>query len=201
MKLYHAPSTRSVRIVWLLKELGPPYKLETFKLDDAAMRAPDCAKVHPMGRPPELQDGDTTIIRTGVIVQHVLAWHGNGRLVPETASPVFPQYLQWLHYAEGMIMPPVNIIVVETVLLPPDRRDQVNVDRATKLLSRMLGAAEAHLEGREFLAGAFSGADITTGHACTVARRLGADLSEKPRVATYVQRLNARPALQRAWAT
>ena len=97
-------------------------------------------------------------------------------------------------------MPPVNIIVVETILLPPERRNQVNVDRATKPLSRMLSAVDAHLTEREFLAGDFSGADIMTGHACTVARRLGADVSDKPNVAAYIERLNARPAMQRAWA-
>ena len=97
-------------------------------------------------------------------------------------------------------MPPVNIIVVETILLPPDRRNDVNVNRATKLLGQMLSAVNTHMEGREFLAGDFSGADIMTGHACTVARRLGADVSDKPNVEAYIERLNARPAMQAAWA-
>ena len=200
MKIYHAPNTRLVRIVWLFEELGLPYDLEKLKLGDPVMRSPEYLKVHPMGRVPALQDGDTTIFESGAIVQYVLAKHGNGHLVPDTASTDFPQYLQWLHYAEGMIMPPVNIIVVETILLPAERRNQANVDRATKLLSRMLSAVDVHLGGREFLAGDFSGADIMTGHACTVARRLGADVSDKPNVAAYIERLNARPAMQRAWA-
>lgn len=200
MKIFHAPNTRSVRIVWLLEELGLPYELEKYKLGDPAMRSPEYAKVHPMGRVPALQDGDTTIFESGAIVQYVLARYGNGRMAPDVSSADFPLYLQWLHYAEGMIMPPVNTIVVETKLLPPERRNQVNVDRATKLLSRMLSAVDAHVTGREFLAGAFSGADIMTGHACTVAQRLGADISDKSNVAAYIERLNARPALQRAWA-
>lgn len=200
MKIYHAPNTRSVRIVWLFEELGLPYELEKFKLGDPAMRSPEYVKVHPMGRVPALQDGDTTIFESGAIVQYVLARYGNGRLVPNDSSSDLPQYLQWLHYAEGMIMPPVNTIVVETILLPSERRNQVNVDRATKLLSRMLSAVDAHLDGREFLAGKFSGADIMTGHACTVAHRLGADVSDKPNVAAYIGRLNVRPAMQRAWA-
>lgn len=200
MKIYHAPNTRSVRIVWLFEELGLPYELEKLKLGDPGMRSPEYLRVHPMGRVPALQDKDTTIVESGAIVQYVLARHGNGRLAPDVSSPDFPRYLQWLHYAEGMIMPPVNIIVVETILLPPERRNQVNVDRATKLLSRMLSAVDAHLTEREFLAGDFSGADIMTGHACTVARRLGADVSDKPNVAAYIERLNARPAMQRAWA-
>jgi glutathione S-transferase len=200
MKIYHAPNTRSVRIVWLFEELGLPYELEKLKLGDPGMRSPEYLRVHPMGRVPALQDNDTTIVESGAIVQYVLARHGNGWLAPDVSSPDFPRYLQWLHYAEGMIMPPVNIIVVETILLPPERRNQVNVDRATKLLSRMLSAVDAHLMEREFLAGDFSGADIMTGHACTVARRLGADVSDKPHVAAYIERLNARPAMQRAWA-
>lgn len=201
MKIYFAPNTRAVRIVWLFEELGLPYEIERFKLGDASMRAPEYLKVHPMGRVPALKDGDTILFESGAIVQYVLAKYGNGRLVPDVSSKEFPAYLQWLHYAEGMIMPPVNSIVVETILLPPERRNQANADRALKLLTRMLSAVDEGLAGREYLAGAFSGADIMTGHACTVASRLGADLSDKPNVKAYVERLNARPALQKAWAT
>ena len=200
MKIYYAPNTRAVRIVWLFEELGLPYELETFKLGDPAMRAPEYLKVHPMGRVPTLIDGDLTIFESGAIVQYVLARYGNGRLVPAVASPLFGPYLQWLHYAEGMIMPPVNTIVVETKLLPPERRNPANAERALKLLTRMLIPVNAHLEGREFLAGEFSGADIMTGHACTVAASLGADVSDKPHLAAYIERINARPAMKRAWA-
>ena len=137
--------------------------------------------------------------RPGAIVQYVLAKYGQGRMMPDVSSPDFADYLQWLHYAEGMIMPPINTIVVETILLPPERRNQTNVDRATKLLSKMLAAVEAGLEGKEYLAGDFSGADIMTGHACIVAARLGADVSDKPNVAAYIERLKARSRLQGTW--
>lgn len=202
MKLYHAPGTRSVRIVWLLEELGLPYELELHKLGDPRMRSPEYLKVHPMGRVPALEDGDFTLFESTAIVQYLIAKHSDGRMAPGVASPHFAEYLQWLHYAEGMIMPPVNIIVVETILLPPERMNQVNVDRAKKLLRRMLTAVDAHMEGREFIAGDFSGADIMTGHACTVAtRRLGTDISDMANVAAYVERLNERPAFKKAWAT
>ena len=121
-----------------------------------------------MGRVPALEDGDVTIFESGAIVEYVLSRYGGGRMRPSPDSADFPSYLQWLHYAEGMIMPPVNTIVVETILLPPERRNDDNVNRATKLLSRMLQAVDAHMEGREYIAGEFSGADIMTGHACTV---------------------------------
>ena len=120
--------------------------------------------------------------------------------MPDVSSPEFGPYLQWLHYAEGMIMPQINIIVVETIILPEERKNQVNVNRAMKLLNVMLGAVDQHMEGREFLAGEFSGADIMTGHACSVSARRGGDVSDKPNVAAYIERINARPALQKARA-
>ena len=201
MKIHHAPNSRSVRALWLFNELDLPYELEIYPLGDKSMRTPEYLKVHPLGRVPALEDGDLTIFESGAIVQYVLDRYGNGTMVPNSASPDYPTYLQWLHYAEGMIMPQINIIVVETIFLPEERRNQTNVDRATKLLTRMLPAVDMHLLDREFLAGEFSGADIMTGHACIVSGRLGADISDKPNVAAYIDRLEARPALQKAWAT
>ena len=201
MKIHHAPNSRSVRALWLFNELDLPYELEIYPLGDKSMRTPEYLKVHPLGRVPALEDGDLTIFESGAIVQYVLDRYGNGTMVPNSASPDYPTYLQWLHYAEGMIMPQINIIVVETIFLPEERRNQTNVDRATKLLTRMLTAVDMHLQDREFLAGEFSGADIMTGHACIVSGRLGADISDKPNVAAYIDRLEARPALQKAWAT
>ena len=200
MKVHHAPNTRSVRAIWLLEEVGLPYDVQEYKLGDRSMRAPDYLKIHPMGRVPALEDADVTIFESGAIVEYVLARYGEERMQPPVNSLYFPMYLQWLHYAEGMIMPPVNVIVVETILLPADRRNDVNVSRATKLLGQMLGAVDAHMKGRDYLAGEFSGADIMTGHACTVAKRLGADTIDKPDLEAYIERCNARPAMQRAWA-
>ena len=201
MKIHHAPNSRSVRALWLFNELGLPYELEIYPLGDKSMRTPEYLKVHPLGRVPALEDGDLTIFESGAIVQYVLDKYGDGAMVPATTSPEYPTYLQWLHYAEGMIMPQVNIIVVETIFLPEERRNQTNVDRATKLLTRMLTAVDTHLQDRDFLAGDFSGADIMTGHACIVSGRLGADISDKPNIGAYIDRLESRPALQKAWAT
>jgi len=200
-KIHYAPNTRSVRAVWLFEELGLPYELVKYKLGDPAMRTPEYRKIHPMGRVPAVEDGGVTIYESGAIVQYMLTKYGEGRMQPAADSDACPAYLQWLHYAEGMIMPPVNIIVVETILLPPERRNDTNVARATKLLGQMLSAVDAHLaDGREYLAGEFTGADIMTGHACSVSRRLGADVSDKPDVEAYIERCNARPAMQKAWA-
>lgn len=199
MKVHHAPGTRSVRIIWLLEELGLSYDVELHKLGDPEMRSPAYRQVHPMGRVPAIEDGDVTLFESGAIVQYILAKYGAGRLVPAVDAPEFPTYLQWFHYAEGMIMPPVNTLVVETILLPPERKNQVNVDRATKLLGNMLTAVDAHMAERHYLAGEFSGADIMTGHACSVAtKRISMDPTTLPNVTAYVERIEARPALVKA---
>tara|TARA_Y100000588_G_C14226430_1_gene913361 strand:+ start:1608 stop:2216 length:609 start_codon:yes stop_codon:yes gene_type:complete len=200
MKIHHAPNSRSTRALWLFNELDIPYEIEIYPLGDKSMRTPEYLKIHPLGRVPALEDGDVTIFESGAIVQYVLSKYGDGKMLPEAGSSDYPTYLQWLHYAEGMIMPQVNIIVVETLFLPEERRNQTNVDRAMKLLTRMLTAVDLHMKDREFLAGEFSGADIMTGHACIVSGRLGADISDKPSVKAYIDRLEARPALQKAWA-
>jgi glutathione S-transferase len=198
MKIHYAPNTRAVRVVWLFEELGLPYELVRYKLGDASMRTDAYRRLNPMGRVPTLEDGETTLFESGAIVEYVLARHAPGRLAPPVESPEFPRYLQWLHYAEGMIMPPVNTIVVETILLPEDKRNPVNLARAEKLLGRMLDALEPALEGRAHLAGEFSAADIMTGHAAIVAaRRVGTE--GRPNLAAYIERLQARPALQKAW--
>jgi len=200
LKLHHAPNSRSGRIIWLLKELELDYELNAMAFHPKDLKSEEHRARHPLGRIPVLDDGDVRIFESGAIVEYLLAKYGNGRMRPEVNSADFPAYLQWLHYAEGMLMPPVNVIVVETILLPEERRNQTNVDRAVKLLSRMLGAVDAALEGREYLTGEFSGADIMSGHACVVSARLGGDISDKANVAAYIERLMARPALQKAFA-
>ena len=198
MKLYYARNSRAVRVAWLLEELNIEYEIQKFDLGSKEMRSPDYLEIHPMGRVPTLEDGQVKIFESGAIIQYILDKHKNNSFVPSFEDQEFSNYLQWFHYAEGMIMPPMNIIVVETILLPPERRNEVNVKRATKLLNQMLLAVDAHMNNRDYLAGTFSAADLMTGHAVIMADRLGADISDKPNLLTYIARLTERPAFQKA---
>jgi glutathione S-transferase len=76
----------------------------------------------------------------------------------------------------------------------------VNVKRATKLLGQMLAPVDARLSKVDYLAGAFSAADIMTGSAVHSAAGVGIDFSQMPNLVPYVERLSARPAYQRAAA-
>ena len=201
MKLYFCPGSRAVRSAWLLFELDVDFELHRFeRLGDPAMRTPEYLALNPNGRIPTLEDDGQIISESTAIAQYIAARYGQGRLVPEVTSPDYGAYLQWLHYAEGMIMPPMNNYVVETILLKPERRSEEHANRALKLMNRTLQAVDAQLEGRDYLIGDFTVADTITGHACVMCAKFGVDMSALPNVKAYVDRLNARPALQKAFA-
>ena len=199
MKVYLAPRSRAVRTVWLLEEIGKPYELERFTLGQKEMRGPQYTKINPNGRVPTLVDGDTTITESTAIAQYLGAKYAP-ELTPGPDAENFATYLQWLNYAEGMIMPPINNYVVETILLPPERRNEEIAARSLKLLNRTLGAVEGHMEGQSFLAGNFTVADTITGHAIIMSRRLGADFSDCPNLNAYANRLEERDAFKAAEA-
>ena len=163
------------------------------------MRGPDYMAINPNGRVPTLVDSDVTITESTAIAQYLAAKYAPN-LAPTSDAPNFADYLQWLHYAEGMIMPPINNYVVETILLPPERRNNEIAMRALKLLKRTLLAVEKRMEDREFLADYFTIADTITGHAVIMARRFDADFSNLPSLSTYADRLEARPAFKLAEA-
>ena len=201
LTLHFAPRSRAVRIAWMLEEMGLSYDLKRYVLGDPQTRSPDFrTNVHPMGRVPVLEDGDTQIMESGAILEYLLARHGDGRFRPDTDSNAFPAYLQWLHYSEGMLMPQVNSYMVETFFLPPERQSEVHAKRAKKLLGQMLVPVNAALDGQNYLAGDFSAADVMTGSAAITAKSIGIEMGQMPHLAAYVERLTARPAYQKAVA-
>ena len=198
LKLHFAPNSRAGRIVWLLEELELPYDINKMAFHPQDLKSDEHRARHPLGRVPVLDDGDITIFESGAIVEYVIARHKNGGLKPSENSPLFPEYLQWFHYCEGMVMPPINTIVVQTVLLPPDRRDEKALSQAQRLLTKALEPVNEALAGRDYLIGDFSAADIMLGHACFMGNRLGCVGEEMPHLKAYVERVANRPAFKTA---
>ena len=198
LKLHFAPNSRAGRIVWLLEELELPYDINKMAFSQEDLKSEEHRARHPLGRVPVLDDEDVQIYESGAIVEYVLERHKNGGMKPSVDSELYPQYLQWFHYCEGMVMPPVNTIVVQTVLLPPDRRDETALKQAQKLLGKALQPVNESLAGKDYLIGDFSGADIMLGHACFMSNRLGCVPDEMEHLKGYVGRVEARPAFQTA---
>ena len=198
LKLHFAPNSRAGRIVWLLEELGLEYDINKMAFHPKDLKSDEHRKRHPLGRVPVLEDGDVSIFESGAIVEYVMARYGDGGLKPAVDAPEFPEYLQWFHYCEGMVMPPVNTIVVQTVLLPPDRRDATALAQAQKLLGRAVAPVDEALEGREYLIGDFSAADVMLGHSLFMANRLGQVGDDLTNLKAYIGRIEGRPAFQKA---
>jgi glutathione S-transferase len=187
-------------VAWLLEELEIPYGVEKYIIGDKRLRQPEFRKLHPLGRVPLLEDDGVIMFESGAIIDYLLTRYDGGRLKPQSSDTNFPEYLQWFHFSEGMIMPPINTLVVETVLLPPERSNQVNIDRAKKLLGLILDVVNEKLSNEIYLAGEFSAADIMTGHAVIMASKYGIDFSDKVNLLTYKDRLLQRPSLKIAWS-
>ncbi len=200
LTLHFAPNSRAGRIYWLLKELDLPFELNRMNFHPKDLKSDAHRARHPLGRVPVLDDDDVRIWETGAIIEYVLARHAPGKLKPAVDDPTFPSYLQWLHYSEGMVMPPINTIVVHTLLLPPERRDQTVLDQARRLLGRALVPIEEALAGKDYLTGEFTAADIQLGHACIMSNRLGIVTDDMPNLKAYAERLLARPACTEAFA-
>ncbi len=198
LKVHFAPNSRAGRIIWLLEELGLTYEVNNMAFHPKDLKSDEHRKRHPLGRIPVLDDGDIRIYESGAIVEYVLERYKNGGLKPQVNSDEYPQYLQWFHYCEGMVMPPINTIVVQTILLPEDRRDETVLRQAKNLLTKALIPVDENLCNKEFLIGNFSAADIMLGHACFMSNRMGCITDDMINLKGYVSRISKRPSFKTA---
>ena len=198
LKVHFAPNSRAGRIIWLLEELELPYEVNNMAFHPKDLKSDEHRKRHPLGRIPVLDDGDIRIYESGAIVEYVLERHKNGGLKPSSDDVLYPNYLQWFHYCEGMVMPPINTIVVQTILLPPDRRDETVLGQAQRLLTKSLAPVNEALEGNDYLIGNFSAADVMLGHACFMSNRMGCVPEEMVHLRQYVKNISNRDAFKTA---
>ena len=198
IKLYLTPNTRAGRVAWLLEELNMEYELEILPFTKEGLKSPEHRARHALGRVPVIEDGDISIFESGAIIQYILDKYDDKGLKPAIESNEYPYYLQWFHYCEGMVMPPMNQIVVQTVLLPPDRRDEAVLNQATNLLSKALKPVNEFLEGKDYLIGDFSAADCMLGHSCFMSNRFGTVSDEMENIKRYISNIESRPAFQKA---
>ena len=198
LKVHFVANTRAGRVIWLLEELGLEYEVNIMPFTKEGLKSEEHRARHALGRVPVLEDGDISIFESGAIIDYILERHKNGGLKPSVDSEVFPYYLQWYHYCEGMVMPPMNQIVVQTILLPPERRDETVLKQAQSLLSKSLAPVNKNLEGKDYLIGDFSAADLMLGHSCFMANRMGCVRDEMQNIKDYVARIEERTAFKTA---
>jgi glutathione S-transferase len=197
LKLYHAPRTRSVRIVWLLEELGLPYELVRVEFKPTSDRF--FQQDTPLGKIPVLEDGDVVMCESGAITQYILERYGNGRLEPAVGSPRRAAFLQWLHFAEATAFPPLGVVVwISRYRDNPAEQASLLPDARARALTG-LQFLEDNLAGKQWILGdEFSAADIMLGFTLAGAQAVGVLDESLPECAAYLGRLMQREAFRKA---
>ena len=198
LKLYYAPRTRSIRVRWLLEELGTPHELE--RVEFRPQRT-TFAQATPFGRFPVLADGECVIGESGAILEYILERYGAGRLAPSIGSPKRGEFLQWVHFAESTAFAPLGVLIWHGIYRGDADRIPEAIDGARDRAHSALDVVERHLATRDFLLGSeFSAADIMLGFTLVAAQFLGMLDMRYPVTMSYLARITERPAFQRATA-
>jgi glutathione S-transferase len=197
IKLYHSPLSRSVRVLWLLEELGLPYELHAAPLEPPAPRP--FAQKNPTGKVPTIEDDGVTIFESGAIVEYILEKHGSRGLAPPVGSPLRGPFLQWVHFADATAFTGLGNIFWHTRFKQDAEQVAGALADYRSWAEASLDVLERNLQGRDFLLGAeFSAADIMVGYTVLVAKALDLIGAERPAVGAYLARLTERPALRKA---
>ena len=197
--LHHLNASRSLRILWLLEEIGEPYTLIRYQRDPATRLAPASLKnIHPLGKSPVIELDGQVLVESGAIVEYLIRRFAP-QLEPAFNSPDYLQYLQWIHFAESSAMVPV--------LLKLFTQFEINAGTQLKFLDgytqtefdKVLGFLDSVLANRTFIVGdTLSGADFMLAFvAITVVEQMKSG-AQYPHLQAYLQRLAELDSWKRA---
>jgi len=183
---------RDLRVRWALEEAGLPYT--TMLIGPQEQASAEYREWQPFGQVPAYSQDGLELFESGAIVLHIA--ERSGALMP--TDPAGRARVQtWLIAALNSIEPAVQQLVEIDLFhagkaWTTERRPQVEA-----FVLRRLAALAAWLEGREYLEGRFTAADLLMS---TVLRNLRHTdlLAQFPDVQAYHARCEARPAFQRA---
>lgn len=190
--LYHHPFSRASTVVWMLEEVGVPYELRWVDMMKGEQKSPELVAKNPMGKLPILTDDELVVTEVAAIGLYLADRYAAGRLAPNLDDPARGTYLRWSFFAPSVVEPGSMAKAAGWDFKP----GQAGWGEYAAMIDAMASA----VTGRDFLLGAqFSMADVVFGG--TLRYMLGFGMLEaRPVFEDYVERLNERPALQRAEA-
>lgn len=209
LTVHHLEKSRSHRVLWLLEELGLEYELKTYQRNTKTMLAPPELKaVHPLGKSPVITTGDMTLAESGAILEWLAEQHSEKAFSVPATDPGRADYLYWLHYAEGTLMPLLVMTLVfrrvpkapmPFFVKPVAKRITRDVIRSfiQPQVDTQLRVLNDHLQQRDWLvADRFTCADIQISYPLEAAAGRYGLGDAYPALAAYLERLRARPAYQ-----
>jgi glutathione S-transferase len=164
-------------------------------LHKGEQRAPEFLKLNPYGKVPVLIDEDIVIYDSTIINEYLDEEYPNPRLMPEdSAGRARVRLLE--DFADNSFTPPAGMILTE-LHKPEGERDTEKIRKYQSEIARILGRLEANLEGKEYLTGDFSLADVAFVPRILVLSQLGVELDARlQNVASWIGRLRERPSVK-----
>ncbi|BCX71993.1 glutathione S-transferase [Acinetobacter bereziniae] len=206
--LHHLDQSRSLRIIWALEELGLEYQIKHYKRLPTLAAPPELKAVHPLGKSPVLTDGDLTIAESAVILDYLqTTYDSKNQFKPQNPQDLM-QYNYWMHYAEGSLMPYLVMTLVMTnmpkhvpFLIRPIAKkisEGVRGGFINPRLKEHSAFLEDYFSQHDYAAGEFSFADIQMSFPVIAMQQR--TQNKMPQIAAYAERIQQRPAYQRAKA-
>lgn len=203
IRLYSWPHSSGTRVSWALEELGLPYEYVALDGRKGEHRSPEYLAVNPHGKVPALVDGELRFFESLAILLHLGTRYGvEKNLWPAGRTQARADAVCWTVWAVaelGAYMMQYLYHGLDTpVSYKPEDRSKAAAEYCLSQLNRMFDALEARLQGREYLLGNFSLADVAAVSLLDVGTRLGLGLERTPRVAAWCGRCRERAAFKRA---
>jgi glutathione S-transferase len=189
---------RGFRVVWLLEEMGLPYRLRRVDLLAGAENDPEFMAINPGGFIPAITDGDVTMVESIAIMEYLMARYGPTPLAPDPHDPTFPAYQQFLHLGEAGLAASAYFVNSARNLAPEAERENHTGRHALETYQTRLRLVTQQLARFPYMAGeAFTAADISVTYAIELARK-GARIPPGEVERAYVARTSSRDAFKRA---
>jgi len=192
LSLYYHPYSRAAGTIWALEEVGVPYDLKVIDILKGEQKSAELVDKNPMGKLPTLVDGDVVVTEGAAISLYLADRYASGRLAPALDAPQRGTYLRWSFFAPSVIEP--------AVMAKLSGWEVKEVAAGWGNHASMLAAAESAIANQPFVLGdEFSMADVVLGG--TLRFMIGfKQIEPTPVFSAYIERLDARPAFQRAEA-
>jgi glutathione S-transferase len=190
LTLYHAPRSRSSRIVWLLEELGVPYTLKVVNIRRAdGSGVADPANPHPHGKVPTLTDDGALIFESPAIALYLTDRFPDTGLGPRVDDHDRGAYLTWLAWYTGVFEPSLTAKFLKV--------QHVYGTFGWAPFDDVLAYFSATIAKNPYVLGdRFSAADIIIGGSLPFL--MGRVIPESDELKAYVMRITERPAHARA---
>ncbi len=196
IKLYDYPDcpfSQKVRVVLAEKDLE--YERVLVDLRKGEQKTPEFLKLNPYGKVPVLIDEDVVIYDSTIINEYLNEEYPNAPLMPDdSAGRARVRLLE--DFADNSFTPPAGLVLAE-LNKPEGERDGERLRRYQSELLRVLGRLEVVLDGREFLVGDFTLADVAFVPRVLLLPQLGIETDPRWRhVPAWVARLRERSSVQ-----